>query len=164
MLDVAILRTLFLAGTVAAIFFNHNVSLAARYIPAIVLLVALLFTKVFLLTRKVSKYLLLLIGAAVLFIALHSVTGTILFFLAGLLPRLFYKAPEVLVDNETIVLKRMIGSNSYNWNEFNNIILKDNLLTLDFKNNKVLQLEIEGASEKTDEASFNQFCKDHLKD
>jgi hypothetical protein len=160
-LDVAILRTLFLAAAVATIFFNNNVSPAARYIPAVVLIILLLFTKVFLLARKVSKYVVLLIGATVLFIALHSFTAMILFFLAGLLPRLFYKAPEVLVDKEAVVLKRMIGSKSYSWNEFNNIILKDNLLTLDFNNNKVLQLEVDGGS-TINEKEFNGFCSGNL--
>ena len=39
----------------------------------------------------------------------------------------------------------MIGfpGKKYQWDQFSNVVLKDNILTLDFKNNKLLQAEIE---------------------
>lgn len=156
-LDVAVLRTLFFAAAIAAVFLNAGVSLVVKYIPAIFLVILSLFTKVFLLARKVSKYLLLIIGAVLLFIAIHSLTALLLFLVAGILPALFYKAPEVITGDESVTLKRMIGSSTYPWNDFSNIILKDNLLTLDFKNNKVLQLELE-ENTAIDENAFNDFC------
>jgi hypothetical protein len=156
-LDVAILRTLFLATAIASLFFNNSSSLLIRYVPAMVLLIVCFFTKVFLVTRKISKYLLLIIGSVLLFIAVHSASAVILFFITGMLPGLFYKSPLVEAGNDAVILKRMIGSNNYKWNDFNNVVLKDNLLTLDFKNNKVLQLETE-ESTSIDEKVFNTFC------
>jgi hypothetical protein len=47
----------------------------------------------------------------------------------------------------------------YKWNEISNIILKDNILTLDFKNNKLIQGEIETP---VDEIAFNTFAKQQL--
>ncbi|MBA3675294.1 MAG: hypothetical protein H0W75_10150 [Chitinophagaceae bacterium] len=47
----------------------------------------------------------------------------------------------------------------YKWNEISNIILKDNILTLDFKNNKLIQGEIETS---VDENAFNTFAKQQL--
>jgi hypothetical protein len=47
------------------------------------------------------------------------------------------------------------------WNELSNVILKDGLLTIDFKNNKILQAETEG-DDLIDEKEFNEFCKQHL--
>ncbi len=44
----------------------------------------------------------------------------------------------------------------YQWNDFSNIVLKDNILTLDFKNNKVIQAEIEN---RVDERAFNSFVR-----
>ena len=47
------------------------------------------------------------------------------------------------------------------WNEFNNVILKDHILTLDFKNNKLIQAEIEKSLE-INEVIFNSFAKAQL--
>jgi hypothetical protein len=48
----------------------------------------------------------------------------------------------------------------YKWEQFSNVILKDNMLTLDFKNNKLQQAEIEPASIK--EEAFNNFAQEQL--
>lgn len=48
----------------------------------------------------------------------------------------------------------------YHWNEFSNVVLKDNILTLDFKNNKLLQAEI--ATANINEEAFNNFAIDQL--
>jgi hypothetical protein len=51
----------------------------------------------------------------------------------------------------------------YNWNQFSNIVLKDNLLTLDFTNNRLLQLEVEDDEEsEADEEEFNEYCQKQL--
>jgi membrane protease YdiL (CAAX protease family) len=49
------------------------------------------------------------------------------------------------------------------WNELNNIVLKDGLLTIDFKNNKILQSEIIESSARLNEQEFNDFCREQLK-
>jgi hypothetical protein len=50
----------------------------------------------------------------------------------------------------------------YDWNLFNNVILKDNILTLDFKNNKLIQAEIENPK-SVNEKQFNSFAQSQLK-
>ena len=47
------------------------------------------------------------------------------------------------------------------WNELNNVILKDGLLTIDFKNNKIIQQLIKH-SNQINEKEFNDFCKEQL--
>lgn len=49
----------------------------------------------------------------------------------------------------------------YDWNMFNNVILKDNILTLDFKNNHLMQAEIE-KSQDINENQFNSFARSQL--
>ncbi|MET0462880.1 MAG: hypothetical protein ABW007_06990 [Chitinophagaceae bacterium] len=49
------------------------------------------------------------------------------------------------------------------WNELNNIVLKDGLLTIDFKNNKILQSEIIDSPAGLNEQEFNEFCREQLK-
>lgn len=50
----------------------------------------------------------------------------------------------------------------YNWSDFNNVILKDNLLTLDFKNNRIYQRETIDEESDCDEDEFNSFCREQL--
>lgn len=50
------------------------------------------------------------------------------------------------------------------WEELNNLVLKDSLLTIDFKNNKLLQQEIINGENEYDinEKEFNAFCKEMI--
>lgn len=52
--------------------------------------------------------------------------------------------------------KRQIG-----WNELQNVIMKDGLLTIDFKSNKLLQAETE--EDSFNEKEFNEFCREQLR-
>jgi hypothetical protein len=51
----------------------------------------------------------------------------------------------------------------FRWSEFNNIILKDGLLTLDFKSNRLLQKEVlDDDDPDADEDEFNAYCREKL--
>ena len=47
------------------------------------------------------------------------------------------------------------------WTVLNNVILKDGLLTIDFKNNKIIQ-QLVDENNPVDENEFNQYCRDKL--
>jgi hypothetical protein len=49
------------------------------------------------------------------------------------------------------------------WDDLNGVILKDDLLTIDFKNNKLIQQSIDENSRSINEAEFNEFCRQQLK-
>ncbi|HEX4876847.1 MAG TPA: hypothetical protein VFV31_09270 [Chitinophagaceae bacterium] len=49
------------------------------------------------------------------------------------------------------------------WDTLNNIILKDGLLTIDFKNNKIIQQMIDEQKTIVDEQEFNDFCRQQLR-
>jgi hypothetical protein len=52
---------------------------------------------------------------------------------------------------------------TYTWNEVANVILKDNVLTIDLRNNKLKQTIIDKKSAGTlDEGQFNAFCQAQL--
>jgi hypothetical protein len=63
--------------------------------------------------------------------------------------------------NETSVKKMTFPSVEYSWSKFANVILKDNILTLDFDNNKLIQLEIENEKD-INESEFNEFIQRQL--
>lgn len=48
------------------------------------------------------------------------------------------------------------------WTETNNVILKDGLLTIDLKNNKIIQQPIDEKMTTINEQEFNDFCKQQL--
>jgi len=48
------------------------------------------------------------------------------------------------------------------WQELSNLIIKDGLLTIDFKNNKIIQQQIADISSSIDEKEFNDFCRQQL--
>ena len=48
------------------------------------------------------------------------------------------------------------------WQELQNIVLKDGLLTLDFKNNKLLQTPILNELTEAETKQFNDFCNQQL--
>lgn len=51
----------------------------------------------------------------------------------------------------------------YYWHTLQNVILKEGLLTLDFKNNKLLHIEITNTFSVEQESKFNDFCQSCLK-
>jgi hypothetical protein len=51
----------------------------------------------------------------------------------------------------------------HQWRDFNNIVLKDDLLTLDFKNNRLLQRETVDEEGDAEEDEFNLYCQQQLK-
>lgn len=68
---------------------------------------------------------------------------------------------EVIVVSETnITLPGLSGERIIEWNELTNVIKKHDLLTIDFKNNKLLQVQI--VNDDIDENEFNPFCREQL--
>lgn len=59
------------------------------------------------------------------------------------------------------IVKMNFPVREFEWNTLNNVILKDNILTLDFKDNKLIQAEIERA-QNINEQQFNSFAQSQL--
>ena len=86
-----------------------------------------------------------------------AILFSILFFLGETLT----KDTTVFINKTDISLKNLF-TKKYNWQSIKNIILKDGLLTIDFKNNKIFQSEIAEKISLTEENEFNDFCKKKL--
>jgi Ca2+/Na+ antiporter len=67
---------------------------------------------------------------------------------------------QFVFDNNSIK-KLNFPKTEYAWNKFANVLLRDNILTLDFNNNKLIQVEIED-EENIDETEFNAFAQQQL--
>jgi hypothetical protein len=49
------------------------------------------------------------------------------------------------------------------WNSLSNVLVKDGLLTIDFKNNHIIQQLVEKNISEANEAEINDFCRQQLK-
>ena len=85
----------------------------------------------------------------------------IIFLLAATLEKQAKFPQEIAFDNDEIVFNTF-PKKKYRWTDFNNIIIKDGIITIDFKNNKLLQKEIQSGSTVQDEQDFNEFCANRL--
>jgi hypothetical protein len=55
-----------------------------------------------------------------------------------------------------------IPAKQIQWDELNQVILKDGLLTIDFKSNKLIQQMTDAIKTTVDEKEFNDFCRQQL--
>lgn len=83
------------------------------------------------------------------------------FVVLGILERGARLPLEIGFADNKIVINTLIRR-SYEWTDFNNIILKDSLLTLDFKNNRLLQRETVDDDDDAGEDEFNDYCQKQL--
>jgi hypothetical protein len=68
----------------------------------------------------------------------------------------------VTVSESHITLPTLFGSRSHEWNEMKNVILRNDLLTLDFNNNKLLQLEVLDEFGPVEAAELNAFFQSRI--
>ena len=86
---------------------------------------------------------------------LIAVTNLVLFLLYTVsIQKIIYSFDSSHIKQKNFPWKK------YHWNELSNVIIKDNLLTMDFKNNKLMQGEI--TTDEVNDAEFNAFVRKHL--
>ena len=75
------------------------------------------------------------------------------------------KFPMEIGFSESRIVFNTFFKKKYNWSQLTNVMLKDGLLTMDFRNNRLLQREIEDEEDEDDasEEEFNLFCQEQLK-
>lgn len=69
----------------------------------------------------------------------------------------------VVAISQKNILYPSFPQKSIQWDELSNVILKDGLLTIDFKSNKLIQQAILNSDRDVNEAEFNKFCEKQLK-
>jgi hypothetical protein len=78
--------------------------------------------------------------------------------MAALLEKQVKFPQEIAFDEEEIVFNSF-PKKKHQWNELNNAILKDGILTLDFKNNRIFQKEVNATVSTEVEQEFTQFAQ-----
>ena len=68
----------------------------------------------------------------------------------------------LVIATKSTIIYPSIPVKKIQWNMLNNIMIKDNLLTIDFKNNKLIQQPVDNINSLINEIEFNEFCKQQL--
>ena len=129
-----------------------------------VLLAGLIINAILRRRKRQVRYRYLLLVAAVGWIGMTAVPWVaVFFFLLAFLEYQTKRPLEIGFDKDRVVINTLIKQR-YDWTVFNNIVLKDGLLTLDFKNNRLMQKEVvdDDDEDNADEEEFNAYCRERL--
>ncbi len=86
---------------------------------------------------------------------------TILYFIAVVSEKQVKFPQEIAFDDDGVIVNSL-PKKVYTWSQVSNVILKDGILTLDLKNNKLIQKPVESDTSKREEDEFNEFCVSKL--
>ncbi len=112
--------------------------------------------------QQLVAYSIALFIAAIAWLAMPYLNWLFLpFALMGLFERQAKKPLEIGFADTGIAINSFI-KRRYQWTDLTNIILKDGLLTLDFKNNRLLQKETISGIRELPENLFNDYCRKQL--
>ncbi len=153
-----------LAGFSFLLFYNDWF---VEALGAIILVFVYLLTRVY--RRKVHKAIYLFDDKGFFFFILafgwlgvqkYLITG-----LCILLGIVFQAAMQkiVFLFKKEGITKTNFPKRNIEWNTLQNVVLKDNILTIDFKNNRIIQGEINSTKE-INEVSFNHFVDIQISD
>ncbi len=116
--------------------------------------------------KKLELIILFIVAAASFLLLFHFPLMTVFYLiLAGIYHR-SVKPQEIGFSRENIVVDGLFQK-EIPWSSLNNVILKDGLLTMDYKNNKLFQQETDELDDDEDddvtEEEFNAFCRECLR-
>jgi hypothetical protein len=130
-----------------------------------VLLIAGVIVNFFTRRRRQVRYRYLLLIAGVCWLGMTGAPWIAAFFFLLAFLEFQAKRPlEIGFHHDRVVINTLF-KRSHVWADFNNVMLKDGLLTLDFSNNKLFQKEVADEEDEDDaeEEEFNAFCREQLK-
>jgi hypothetical protein len=135
------------------------------YIIGVVFIAGLLLWNAYLYFRtdKEIRYSKALLVAALVWMKMPYFQWLLIVF--AILAVLEYQAklsPEIGFSDEQVVFNRLFRK-KYSWSEIDNVVLKDGLLTIDFKNNKLFQKEIDSGENEASEMEFNLWVINKVK-
>ena len=161
---MTLLLLIFHAAAVAWILFSSHQTLPIK-LTGFATLALLLATFYFLRFRTSSVTNLLFVATAVMIFIYWCLSGywwmgaitIILFFLY------FVNSRELIVNFYADKIEYpSFPKRTIKWDELNNVILKDDWLTIDFKNNRIIQQFTDLMIPAGNEKEFNDFCRQLL--
>ena len=116
--------------------------------------------------NKPVRYGRLLIAAGIGLAAFGDAPYTnLLFILLGVAEQFLLQKKEIGFTTDGITISNLIPKTS-SWSEIDNVVLKGGILTIDYKNNKLIQLETDDEEDDeydVEDDEFNNYCNSQLR-
>ena len=154
--ELILIQAILVIAAVAAFIYRYNNYQALGYISSALLLITAFFVRLIIIGKGVNKWMVLAVGAALLFAATFRVLFPLIMFFYGALIQLIVKAPELWVDEKGVTSRTLFGQKKTPWEDFNSVLIKDGLLVLDYRDNRVKYLPV---NQDVNEGEFNNYCK-----
>jgi hypothetical protein len=155
---ILLLNTL---GTVIMRAADKNILLQTATLFTVFIVMALWDVRNYKKNRNLLPIGILMIGYCVFWLRF----GANLVFLANMILWLLYtisKRKMILIVSEENISYPSFPKKQLQWKDLNNVMLKDDILTIDCKNNKVYQHFIQHSEQYANEREFNDFCSAQL--
>ena len=94
-------------------------------------------------------------------IGITNLITALLFIISAFLEKQIKFPKEIGLDNDGLTFNSL-PKKFVQWSAVSNAVLKDGLITIDYKNNKLFQKEIQEQVSAETEKEFNEFCKSNL--
>lgn len=134
-------------------------------IGSVLLLAATLTDIYFPLVKNKQGFPYRVVAAGVILFTWWMLGQELIGFICGLLGLLYVAAtrPLQVIFNPEGITYPAIVQKKINWADCLNVILKDGLLTIDLKNNHIIQQPVDDTKTTVIEKDFNDFCRERLK-
>lgn len=160
-LDVVVTKAMF-AVAAAAAFARYTDFGLLSILAAVALIFAAVYLKVLLRFLKAPVIVMLVIAIVVLCLLTWSPYFAVVLLLHWALEKFIAKEPQYAIDLNGVKITKLLSEKLYAWADIQNVVLKDDLLTIDFTNNHILQSPVTAKDVQLDEKSFNEFCIQQL--
>lgn len=124
-----------------------------RSYPAVGALIRIITALAFLL------YALQLLSTGQLFFGIGMILVSLAFVMILLVERRWSKPFVLKIDEKGVWFPRFFKYQLFPWEDLRLVILRGNVITLDFINNRVAQLEVKTAYQEEETKGFNEFCR-----
>lgn len=127
------------------------------YIAAMFILIVAIYHFI---TKKKNQWLFIFVAIIICISWIkfnYTSIGLVMLLLLSITERIA-KDFQLIINQQTLILKTGFNR-KFQWTDIQHIIFKEGILTIDFKNNQLLQLTIDN---KINETEFNQFCEQQL--
>src|SRR4051812_40623377 len=160
---ISIITMIFSAIAFFSVFIRTGTFTLVLVIASLFVIAGLVWIWVQKKKRKEIYYSRILLAAAFGWFAMSFLSWIgLLLLLLSLLERPAKQPLEIGFTKDRIVFNTLLRK-KFTWQDFQNIILKDGLLTLDFKNNRLIQRPTIDEEADADEEEFNEYCTSQLK-
>lgn len=159
--DLAVTRAIYVVAAAGAFARYADYGWVALLVT-IFLIVISIYVNAIKAILKLPVVMMLVIAISFLCIVTQTPYFALVLLLHWVLVKFLSKEPKYQIDEFGIKITNLFTEKIFSWAAVQNVIFKDGLLTVDFKNNRIFQHAVLSKDIDLDENTFNQFCTQKL--